>query len=94
MYNYTFKEKELDAVFGAENTHRCRIHPHEAAIYSLEAEGKKLEMFRSISRAELTVDVEEKKEDFSVEIPINFSKEDVAKVKISLFSYQSRTLIH
>ena len=79
--------KKLDAVIGPENTHRCRIHPHEAAIYSLRAEGKNLETFRSISKAELTVEVEEKKEDFSVEIPVNFSKEDLAKVKKLTFLY-------
>ena len=79
--------KDLDAVIGPENTHRCRIHPHEAAIYSLQAEGKNLDRFRSISKAELTVEVEEKKKDFSVEIPVNFSKEDLAKVKILSFVY-------
>ena len=81
LYLYTFQEKKLDAVIGPENTHRCRIHPHEAAIYSLRAEGKKLKTFRSMSRAELTVEVDEKKEDSSVEIPVNFSKQDLAKVK-------------
>ena len=77
--------KDLDAVIGPENTHRCTIHPHEAAIYSLRAKGKKIKRFKSISKAELTVEVEEKKKDISVEIPVNFSKEDVAKVKILTF---------
>ena len=81
IYLHTFKEKELDEVIGEENTHRCKIHPCEAAIYSLQGKGKNLETFRSISRAELSVDVEEKKKNFSVEIPVNFSKEDLAKVK-------------
>ena len=81
LYIYTFQVKKLDAVLGEENTHRCRIHPHEAAIYSLRAKGKKIKRFRSISKAELTVEVDEKKKDISVEIPVNFSKEDLAKVK-------------
>ena len=85
LYFYTFQEEKLDAIIGEENTHRCRIHPREAAIYSLRGEGKHLDRFRSISRAELTVEVEEKKEDSSVEIPVNFSKEDLAKVKILVF---------
>ena len=74
--------KKLDAVIGEENTHRCRIHSHEVAIFSLQAKGRNLEMFKSVSKAELTVEVDEKKQDSSVEIPVNFSKEDVAKVKI------------
>ena len=82
MCIYTFQEEKLDAIIGNENTHRCRIHPHEAAIFSLGAKGKHLDRFSSISRVELTVEVDEKKEDFSVEISVNFSKEDVAKVKI------------
>ena len=85
MYNYTFKVKKLDAVIGPENTHRCRIHPHEAAIFSLQAKGRNVEMFKSVSKAALTVEVDEKKEDSSVEIPVNFSKADLAKVKYSLF---------
>ena len=84
-YIYTFKVRELDAVVGPENMHRCRIHPCEAAIFSLRAKARNLEMFMSISRAELTVEVEEKKENSSVEIPVNFSKEDVARVKYYLF---------
>ena len=80
-----FQEEKLDAIIGEENTHRCRIHLHEAAIYSLRAEGKNLDRFRSVSKAALTVEVDEKKEDSSVEIPVNFSKEDVAKVQISFF---------
>ena len=85
LYLHTFQEEKLDAIIGEENTHRCRIHPHEAAIYSLRAEGKHLDRFRSISKAELTVEVDEKKEDSSVEIPVNFSKKDVAKVKKFIF---------
>ena len=85
LYLYTFQEEKLDAIIGEENTHRCRIHPHEAAIYSLRAKGKHLDRFSSISKAVLTVEVDEKKEDSSVEIPVNFSKEDVAKVKIFSF---------
>ena len=80
-------------MIGPENTHTCRNPPFEAAIYSLKAEGEKLDKFRAISKAELTVEVEEsteqqekpkKEEHCSLELPVNFSQEDVAKVRSKL----------
>ena len=66
----------------------CRKPPFEAAIYSLNAEGEKQEKFNAISKSELTVEVEEsldhqqqqKRQHFSMELPVNFSKEDETKV--------------
>ena len=77
-------------VLGDENTHTYREPPFEAAICSLEAEAQKLKKFKSSSRADLTVDVEQslehesekKKEHSSLELPVDFSKEDVSKVRI------------
>ena len=92
----TFQEKSLEDVIGPENTHRCRIHPHEAAIYSLEAEGENIDMFKAISKTELTLMVEEtsdeqpekKKEHSYVEFPVNFSKGDVAKVRLIAYRWE------
>ena len=70
-----------------EYGHRCRADPVEAAVYSLEATGMELERFRANATAEVTVDLEntekqEKKQEHSCqEIPVDFSREDVAKVK-------------
>ena len=83
----TFQEKELLDVINLEYGHRCRAEPVEAAIYSLEAKGENLEKFRAIATAEVTVELEEnteqqekKYEYSSMELPVDFSKEDVAKV--------------
>ena len=46
-------------VINLEYGHRCRADPVEAAIYSLEAKGEELEMFRANASAELTVELEE-----------------------------------
>ena len=78
-------------MIGPENTHRCRIHPHEAAIYSLEAEGEGLDMFKTISKAELTLQIDETKErkiqPSVVELPVTFSKKDVAKARFYLWTF-------
>ena len=81
------QEKELWEVIGPENTHKCREPPFEAAIYSLKAEGEKRGKFRANSKAELTVEIdkfseqrENKQERSSLELPVDFSQEDVAKV--------------
>ena len=66
-----------------DNCHTCRGEPFEAAVYSLEAKGEELKKFRANSKATLTVDVEEAAEphNSTVEIPVDFTKEDVSKVK-------------
>ena len=83
------KEMELPDVIGSGNIHRCRkIQPFEAAVYSLQAD--KLERFAAISKVELTVTVDaksdevqrkKKKQFSSLELPVDFSKESVAKVR-------------
>ena len=65
-----------------DNTHVCSGDATEAGCYCLEAEGK----------AELDIDVEEdesseeelktKPEHSVVELPVNFCKEDLVKVRI------------
>ena len=62
--------------------HQCREPPFEAAIYSLEAEGQVLEKFRADVNAELTVELKESKkmERSTVALPVDFSREDVARV--------------
>ena len=67
-----------------EYGHKCRSVPVEAAIYSLEAKGEELVKFRAFAMADLTVDLEDEKkqEQSSLELPVNFSKEDVVKVSI------------
>ena len=69
-----------------EYGHKCRSAPVEAAVYSLEATGKELERFRANATAEVTVDVETKDQEkkqqrSSLELPVDFSKEDLAKVR-------------
>ena len=83
------KEMELPDVIGSGNIHRCReIQPFEATIYSLQAD--KLERFTAISKVELTVTVDaksdeekrkKKKQFSSLELPVDFTKESVAKVR-------------
>ena len=85
---------ELPDVIGSGNIHRCReIQPFEATIYSLQAD--KLETFTAISKVELTVTVDatsdedqrkKKKQFSSLELPVDFSKESVAKVRKSSHS--------
>ena len=80
---------ELPDVIGSGNIHRCReIEPCEATIYSLQAE--KLETFSATSKTELMLAVEgtseegqpKKRKQFSyLELPVDFSKESVAKVR-------------
>ena len=66
--------------------HKCRGPPFEAAIYSLEAEGEVLEKFRADANAELTVELEEQEvtERSSLALPVDFTKEDVARVTETL----------
>ena len=71
--------------------HRCRAEPFEATIYSLEAAGKALEIFKANFQAELTIEVEESAAEESqetkrasyLELPLNFSREDAVKVEHS-----------
>ena len=79
MNFYFFIQKmELLEVLGSGNTHRCReIEPCEATIYGLHAD--KLEKFAAISKVELIV-VDEKQPFKPLELPVDFSKENVVKV--------------
>ena len=89
---------ELPDVIGSGNIHRCReIQPFEAAVYSLQTD--KLERFAAISRVELTVTVDaksdevqrkKKKQFSSLELPVDFTKESVAKVRESSHQHRSR----
>ena len=76
-------------MIGPGNVHRCSGDPIEAGSYSLQAKGAMIERFRANGKAELSVDVEEessedqqitKPEHSVVELPIDFSKHDLAKV--------------
>ena len=77
-------------MIGDENLHRCREPPCEAAVYNLKTEGEKHGKFRANSKAELTVEVgessdpqqEKKIEHSSLELPVDFSEENVAKVRL------------
>ena len=83
------KEMELPDVIGSGNIHRCReIQPFETTVYSLQAD--KLERFAAISKVELTMTVDaksdeekrkKKKQFSSLELPVDFTKESVAKVR-------------
>ena len=81
-------------VIELDSCHKCRDPPFEAAIYSLEAEGEVLEKFRANVNAVLTVEIEGSSEDQQetvkehsyLVLPVDFSKEDVARVnKIHIF---------
>ena len=55
----------------------------EAAIYSLSAEGEKLDQFSATSRAELTLEGEDifrqkKNARYSLELPVQFSRKDAS----------------
>ena len=74
-----------------ENGHRCRApltEATEATIYSLEAAGKVPEKFRSNFYAEFVLDTEAgetsdyQDEQPSLEIPVDFTREDTARVSI------------
>ena len=75
-------------MIGDQNLHRCREPPCEAAVYNLKTEGEKHGKFRANSKAELTVEVgessdpqhEKKIERSSLELAVDFSQDDVAKV--------------
>ena len=64
--------------------HRCRADPVEATTYSLQAEGEELKKFRTDAAAELTVEVEEKKKTYDMEVSLNVLREDVARVSLFL----------
>ena len=82
------KGTELDVV-RLDNCHRCRAEPFEASIYSLEATDKSLEIFKANFEAELTIEPDEtvaqqsqeKPETSSLELRLNFSREDAVKVE-------------
>ena len=82
------QEKDLLAVIGRGNVHRCSGDPIEAGSYSLQAEGVKIEKFRANGKAELTAEVEEtperdedkKTELVAVDLPVDFSKQDLDRV--------------
>ena len=88
-------------MIGDENLHRCRDPPCEAAVYNLKTEGEKHEKFRANSRAELTVEVgdssdqqqEKKIENSSLELPVDFSEEDVSQVRLMFLWYNFNFLI-
>ena len=80
-----------------EYGHRCRAAPVETAIYSLEAKGEELKKIRAFAAAELNVDLDEstaqkekKSEHSSLELPVDFIKEDVAKVIIRILQIFTR----
>ena len=84
----TPQDRELLDVIGMDNCHKCRGPPFEAAVYSLEAHEKDFIKFRANSKTELIVEVEDsseqqenKQEHSSLELPVDFSREDVARVK-------------
>ena len=74
-----------------DNCHRCRAEPFEATIFSLEATDKTLERFKANFDAELTIELDEttaqqsqeKPESSSLELRLNFSREDAVKVEKS-----------
>ena len=78
-----------------ENGHRCRAPLTEATIYSLEAAGKVPEKFRSNFYAEFILDNDTgetsdcQKEQPSLEIPVDFTREDTARISLSIIRYLS-----
>ena len=82
-------------MIGPGNVHRCSGDPIEAGSYCLQAEGKMIEKFKADGRAELIVDVKEpsskvwkkkrkKNEHSVVELPVDFTKEDLVRVSRDL----------
>ena len=87
------QEKDLLAVIGPGNVHRCSGDPIEAGCYYLEAEGAMIEKFRAKGKAELKIDIEEgsseeqqktKPEYSVVELPVDFTKESLTRVSRNL----------
>ena len=80
-------------MIGLENTHKCREPPFEAAIYSLKAEGENREKFKANSTAVLNIQIEgatdqhlqKKIEHCSLELPVDFSKDDVTRVRGAIY---------
>ena len=80
-------------MMGDENIHMCTEPPFEAAVYNFEAKnGEDLQKFRANSKADLTVDVEQssdehqekKKEPCCLELPVDFSKEEFARIRFDV----------
>ena len=82
---------ELLDVIGSGNIHRCReIQPFEATVYGLQAD--KLETFAAISKVELIIEGasdeeqrKKRKQFSSLELPVDFSMESLAKVFVISF---------
>ena len=82
------QKKELLDVVRLDNCHTCRAEPFEATIYSLEATDKTLERFKANFEADLTIELDEtaaqksheKPESSSLELRLDFSREDTVKV--------------
>ena len=69
-------------MIGPGNIHRCSGDPIEAGSYCLQAEGAKIDKFRANGKAELTAEVGETPEQelIAVDLPVDFSKQDLDKV--------------
>ena len=89
-------------VINLEYGHRCRAEPVEAAVYSLEATGVYIHKFRANASAELTVELEEtadeeqekKLEYSSMELPLDFTREYLEKVRpISYFHSNMKSIL-
>ena len=89
------QEKDLLAVIGRGNVHRCSGDPIEGGSYSLQAEGAMIEKFRANGKAELIAKVEEtpeqeedkKAEHIAVDLPVDFSKQSLDRVNTERFSF-------
>ena len=87
FYIHFFQTKEFLDVVNLEYGHRCRANPVEAAIYSLQAKAEYLHKFRANASAELTVELEETVDEqqklkySSMELPLDFTKEYLEKVR-------------
>ena len=95
QYHCFIQEKDLLAVIGPGNVHRCSGNPIEAGSYSLQAEGAKIDKFKANGKTELTAEVEEtleeeqdtKTELIAVELPVDFSKHSLDRVNTERFSF-------
>ena len=85
------QKRNLIDIANLENGHRCRALPVEATIYSLKATGNVWEPFKSNFHARLISDPDagetssnqnEKSIQPSLQIPVDFTREDVARVRI------------
>ena len=85
------QRRNFTDVANLENGHRCRAPPVEATIYGLKATGNVWEKFKSNFDARLISDPDpgetsfkqnERSKEPSLQIPVDFTREDVAKVRI------------